>query len=69
MYGDGSGEEGGGGGRGVKNRKPKGWEEVGGCMMKHKSVLPVETSTQHSQARIKLLTLEQRAKSILVLEF
>ena len=43
-------EEGMSGGGGGKNRKPKGWEEVFGCMMKHSSdVLPVVSSTtQHS---------------------
>ena len=49
------------GGGGGKNRKPKGWEKVFGCMMKHSSdVLPVVSSTQHSQPSINLLALEQK---------
>ena len=46
-------------GGGGENRKLKGWEEVVGCMMKHSSVLPVVSSTQHSQPRINLLALDE----------
>ena len=37
------------GGGGVENRKPKGWKELGGCMMKHRSVLAVVSSTHKKQ--------------------
>ena len=53
----------------MENRKPKGSEEDSGCMMKHRSVLPAVSSTQHSQSRIKLLAFERKAKSISFLEF